>query len=107
MERPDDPAYEALVTTAREKLRGYDLASAEHAARDALRHDPARGEAFNVLAILRLLRKQLPEAKAMLRAGLAVDPDCRELQANLPRIDRIGRGPLLVGDEPIMHPYRS
>jgi hypothetical protein len=51
---------------------------------------------LNVLAILRPLHRQLPEAKAMLRASLAVDPGCRELQANLPRMGRVGSGPLLA-----------
>lgn len=74
MKLPDDPAYDALLDTARAKLRARDLAAAEDAARDALRHDPARGAAYNVLAIIRLLRVRLPEAKAMLRAGLAIDP---------------------------------
>jgi Tfp pilus assembly protein PilF len=100
MERPDDPAYELLLNRARARLRARDLVGAEDAAGDALRHDPARGAAYNVLAIIRLLRARLPAAKAMLRAGMAIDPGCHELQTNLPRIGRTGIGPLMLGDEP-------
>jgi Flp pilus assembly protein TadD len=107
MIHPHDPEYEALLARARARLRAYELDAAEHAARDALHHAPARGAAYNLLAIIRLWRGRLPEAKAMLRAGLAVDPTCYELAANLPRIGRIGTGPMLVGDELLRsHPYR-
>jgi hypothetical protein len=103
----EDSTYDDLLAEARGSLRGHDLEAAERVARDALRRAPERGGAYNVLALVRLLRGHLAEGKAMLRAGLAVDPGCRELQVNLPRVGRIGTGPLLVGDEMRPHPYRS
>jgi hypothetical protein len=104
---PDDPKYDALIATARTELRAHDLARAEHAARDALRHAPERGAAYNMLAIIRLLQARLPEAYVMLSAGLAVDPSCRELRTNRLRPGRADAAQVIRGDAPpTVHPYR-
>jgi hypothetical protein len=88
-------------------LRAGQLAEAERGACEALGRDPERGHAYNLIAIVRLVQHKLAAAKALVRAGIAVDPGCDCLQTNLVRMGRTGSGPLLLGDEVIeAYPYR-
>jgi Flp pilus assembly protein TadD len=91
--------YEVLVASARTALRTQRITDAERDARAALALEPERGDAYNILAIVRMLQHELTAAKAFARAGLAVDPTCTLLQKNLARLGRMGAGPLLLGDE--------
>ncbi|HEY5920952.1 MAG TPA: hypothetical protein VIV11_04745 [Kofleriaceae bacterium] len=104
----EDLPYEGLLARARTALRGTDLELAERCGRDALMCKPERGDAYNVLALVRLMQHERARAKALLRAGLAVDPSASSLQLNLGRLGRIGAGPLLLGDEVCeASPYRK
>jgi len=97
-ERAPGP-YEAHVAQARTALRTGRVADAERCGRKALACDPDRGDAYNVLAIVRLLRHDILRARALVLAGLAVEPHSHALQTNLQRLGRIGTGPPLLGDE--------
>lgn len=102
-----DATYEILLARARSLICGRHLVDAERTACEALARDPERGDAYNLIAIVRLLQHEHAAAKALVRAGLAVDPGCVALQTNLARMGKIGAGPLLLGDEVIdEHPYR-
>lgn len=97
-----DDAYCGLLDEAREAIRCRDLARAERAARSALRQDPERAAAYNILAIVRELQGRRSAAMDMLRAGIAVEPTYGPAWANLARLGAHPRGPgalELGGDE--------
>lgn len=96
---PFEESYDGMLHCARAALRAHDRDTAERLARDALRLRPERGDAYNVLAIVRLSQGRRSAAKALLRAGLAVDPGNPALQQNLTRVGHPGHGPVLFGDE--------
>lgn len=95
-----DPAYDSLVEQARDAVRAGRLADAERLGREALSHDPERAAAYNILAAVRELDGEHPEAVDLLRAGLAVEPDYKPAQHNLKRLTAWPRhGGFRLGDE--------
>lgn len=98
--RHDDERFDGLIRAGISAFRAGDVELAEHFGREALAHEPRRGESYNLLAAVLDVHGETPAAMDMLRAALSVDPTYALARENLERLGVYPRvASMLLDDE--------